>query len=653
MADPHQGRPAEPGEALQQLSRTLPFSELALEERWALARDCSILNYPKAARVMTQGETEIAALLVIRKGGVKLFLSTTGAGADGEERLVDYRGEGSYVGALGLIRGSKANLNVEAVEDTEFLAVPREAFLELLRTNPAFSGHFLRSFTEAYVSKAFAELRHRQADVCASESPLYLFGTTLGDVLKGDPHTAPVATSIRDCAALMAEHGIGSLLITGEGGPDGPQGKVAGIITDKDLRRVVARGQDFDAPVETIMSSPVVTMEHHAVCFDALIRMMDRKIHHLAVTRGGQVAGMVTSHDIMVLQGRSPVALFREILAQRAIPGLYDLSRKIPLVAGRLLEEGAKSANITRMISVLNDLILDKLLTMLQDEMGPPPVPFCWLLMGSEGRKEQTFRTDQDNALVYQDPAGPDQARACEEYFAAFTRTAIDHLVACGYPLCPGEMMAVNPKWRKPYAEFRDFFEYLIMRPEPQEVLHASIFFDFRPGYGRLEFGEALRDHIAFHAKREHVFLRHLAADCMKTRPPLSLFRNFVVEKDGQHKNTLNLKERGLTPFVDFARLFALRHGVKETNTLDRMRLLREGGHLSRDLLAEAAGAYEFLMQLRLVLQMDQIRNGQVPNNQLDPGTLSDMEKRTLKDAFAVIGRLQGLVRDAFRLSLG
>ncbi len=647
MQRPHTERPAAAGEALDLLSRTLPFSELAPEERQALARDCLLLSHAKGSRVMAQGETEITHLLVIRSGGVKLFLTAAGAAAEGGDRLVDYRGEGGVVGALGLIRGSKANLNVEAVEDTEFLAVPRAAFLGLLAANPAFAGHFLRTFTEAYVSKAFAELRHRQADICASESPLYLFGTRLGDVLKGEPRTAAADASVRSCAALMAEHGIGSLLITGGGG------QVEGIITDKDLRRVVARGLDFDAPVRAIMSSPVVTMEHHAVCFDALIRMMDRKIHHLAVTRGGKVAGMVTSHDIMVLQGRSPVALFREILAQRAIPGLYDLSRKIPLVAGRLLEEGAKAANITRMVTVLNDLILDKLLTMLQDEMGAPPVPFCWLLMGSEGRKEQTFRTDQDNALVYQDPKGPEEARACEAYFEEFTRRAIDHLVACGFPPCPGQMMASNPRWRKPYAEFRDFFEYLIMRPEPQEVLHASIFFDFRPGYGRLEFGEALREHVAIHAKREHVFQRHLAADCLKARPPLSLFRNFVVEKDGEHKNTLSLKERGLTPFVDFARLFALRHGVKETNTLDRLNLLREGGHLSRDLLAEAAGAYEFLMQLRLVVQMGQIKNGQEPNNQLDPGMLSDMEKRTLKDAFGVIGRLQSLVRDAFRLNLG
>lgn len=643
MAKKETARPAEPGEALALLSRTMPFSDLPQDALAALARDCRVESHQKGVRVMTQDETEIHALLFISKGGVKLFLS----GEGGEDRLVDFRGEGALVGALGLIRGSKANLNVETVEDTEFLTLPREAFLELVRTRPEFAGHFLRSFTEAYVTKAFAELRRHQADLSAGESPLYLFSTKLGDVVKGEPRTIPRDHSIREAAGIMAEHGIGSLLIAG------PAGEVEGIITDKDLRRVVAQGLGFDAPVETIMSSPVVMVDHHAMCFDALIRMMDRKIHHLVVARGGKVMGMVTSHDIMLLQGRSPVALFREIMAQRTISGLYDLSRKTPLVAGRLIGEGAKASNVTRMITVLNDLILEKLLTMLQDELGAPPVPFCWLLMGSEGRKEQTFHTDQDNALTYMDPRTPEEARAAGEYFAVFTRKAIDHLVACGYPLCPGEMMAVNPKWRKPFAEFRDFFEHLIMRPEPQEVLHASIFFDFRPGYGRFALGESLRNHVTVHAMREHVFQRHLARDCMKARPPLSMFRNFVVEKDGEHKNTLNLKERGLTPFVDFARLFALRHGVKETNTLDRLRLLREGGHLSGDLLSEASGACEFLMQLRLVLQMEQLKNGQEPNNRLDPGTLSELEKRTLKDAFGVIGRLQSLVRDAFRLNLG
>jgi CBS domain-containing protein len=214
-------------------------------------------------------------------------------------------------------------------------------------------------------------------------------------------------------------------------------------------------------------------------------------------------------------------------------------------------------------------------------------------------------------------------------------------------------MMASNPRWRMPLARMRDFFETMVLLPEPEEVLRATIFFDFRPGYGQAEQGEALRRHVALHAARQDVFLRHLARNCLATRPPLSFFRNIIVEKDGEHKNTLDLKERGLTPFVDFARLFALRHGVAETNTLDRLRLLSEGGHLSRDLLADAAGAYEFLMQLRLVHQMARIDAGGAPDNHLNPATLSDLEKQTLKETFGVVRSLQTFVKEAFSLNVG
>jgi len=453
-------------------------------------------------------------------------------------------------------------------------------------------------------------------------------------------------TTIRDAAARMVERRIGSLIVTS------PSGEPEGIVTDKDLRRAVAEAEPYDAPVEFIMSSPVAGVPHTETCFDALLAMMRRRIHHLAVTRMGALQGMVTSHDLMVLQGRSPILLFREIMARETIEGLCEASRRVPQVVGRLVEEGAKAGNVTRMIAVLGDLVLERLLTMLQDEMGPPPVPFCWMLMGSEGRKEQTFRTDQDNALIYRDPRGKAAAREAESWFAAFTERAIEGLVACGYPLCPGGMMASNPKWRKSYTKFRDFFEGLVIKSEPEEVLNATIFFDFRPGYGHMEMGESLRDHITVHAARSDVFLRYLAKDCLTARPPLTFFRSFVVEKSGENKNTLDLKRRGLTPFVDFARVFALKHGVKETNTADRLRLLMEEGHLPKGLISEALEAYEFLMQLRLVHQMDKMNAGQQPDNHIDPATLTELEKRTLKQAFGVIGGLQNLLKDTFSLNV-
>jgi len=302
------------------------------------------------------------------------------------------------------------------------------------------------------------------------------------------------------------------------------------------------------------------------------------------------------------------------------------------------------------MITILNDQILDRILTLLIAELGPPPLPFCWLLMGSEGRREQTFKTDQDNALIYADPEGEEQAKEAEAYFKTLADKAIEHLVACGYPRCPGEIMASNPKWRQPARLWQRRFDGWLSTPEPRDVLHSTIFFDFRGGYGERGLAQRLRQHLAEQARKKEIFLLHLAKDCLEARPPLSFFRNFIVEKDGEHKNLLDLKTKGLVPFVDFARLMSLKCGVRESNTLGRLQLLAEGDHISRELYSEAVDAYEFLMQLRLIHQMQLLEENRTPDNYINPADLSDLEKQTLKEAFEVVRRMQSLIKQEFRL---
>ncbi len=642
MARPDDIFSAQASELVPFLKKTLPFSDLDDAALSALARECTIDFHPKGTRLLVQGRTMIEHVMLIRSGAVKLFLTQD----VGEDKLIDYRGEGAAVGALGVIRDACASLSAETIEDTFCFNIPKKVFRALIAEHPAITQFYLKSFSEDYISKAFSELRRQHADICAG-SPLYLFSTRVGDVIRRSPLMIASGRTVREAARIMVDGGVGSLLVTD------PYGEAVGIVTDKDLRRAVAEAEDYDAPVEYVMSSPLATVSHREICFDALLRMMTAQIHHLAVVREGQVVGMITSHDIMLLQGRSPMYLFREIMGARSLSELYPLSEKVPMTVGSLIEEGAKARNLTRMITIMNDLILEKLLGFLQDEMGPPPVPFCWILMGSEGRKEQTFHTDQDNALIYRDPAGPEEAARCEAYFETFATAAIEHLMRCGYPPCPGGMMASNPAWRMPFARFRDYFERMILRPEPREVLNATIFFDFRPGWGHSGLGEALRNHVALHAAREDVFLRHLARDCLTVRPPLSFLRNIIVEKDGEHKDTLDLKTRALVPFVDFARLYALRHGLHETNTFTRLEILREQGHIPADLAVEALEAYEFLMQLRLVHQMTRINKGGAPDNHINPASLSELEKQTLKETFGVVRSLQTFIKESFSLNVG
>lgn len=628
-----------PEVAVEFLKELMPFNTLGKETLNDLARHCTIDFFPKGTRLFTANETEITHLYIIQRGGVKGFITDD----EGEVTLKDYRGEGSVVGALGIIRGTKANLDVETVEDTFCFLLPKKVFLDLISSQPGFAQYYLKSFSDKIVATAYSELRrHRWTK--RGEDDLYLFTVHAGELIK-TLRKVEADVSIQYAAREMAAKRVGSLLIHETGELD----NIVGIITDRDLRsKVLAEGLGYETPVRQIMSSPVQTVLSQAVCFDVLLKMMATGIHHLAVERGGKIIGVITSHDIMLQQGHSPYYLFKEIIAQQSFQGLYPLAQKIPETIRSLIKEGGKAGNITRMIAVLNDYILEKVLDLLHEDLGAPPVKYCWLLMGSEGRREQTFRTDQDNAIIYQDPVNEQQAKDAKEYFAEFAKQAIDHLVNCGYPLCPGDIMARNPKWCQPYSVWCKYFENWISAPDPQELLNVMIFFDFRSGYGDESLALDLREHLNQLTRRQEIYLMHLARDCMAGRAPLSFFKSFIVEKDGEHKNELDIKRQGLVPFVNYARVMALKHEVNETNTLDRLDVLMKDGHISRELWSAAHEGYELQMQLRLVHQLFQMENDQVPDNYINPANLTELEKRMLKDAFSIIERLQANLKTLF-----
>ncbi|HIP40704.1 MAG TPA: cyclic nucleotide-binding/CBS domain-containing protein [Desulfocapsa sulfexigens] len=613
----------------------LPFNGLDDATLNDLARHCRVDFYPKGTRLLTAGETEITHLFLIQRGGVKAFIEDD----QGEITLKDFRGEGAYIGALGIIRGTLANLNIETVEDTFCFLLPREIFLKLVEEKPSFAHYYLKSFSEKIVKTAYRELRHHKLSKRSGDD-LYLFSVKVGDLVK-TLRKVSGADSIQEAASLMTEFRVGCLLVH----DSADEHNIVGIVTDRDLRsKVVAAGLNYSLPVMEIMSGPVQTVLSQALCFDVLLKMMSTSIHHLAVERRGQIIGVVTSHDIMLLQGHSPYYLFKEIRGQQKIVGLYSLAQKIPEVIRGLIKEGAKAGNITQMIAILNDHILERMLTLLEQDLGPPPLPYCWLLMGSEGRREQTFKTDQDNAILYADPADDTEKETAEIYFKEFAARAIDHLVNCGYPLCPGEIMATNPKWCQPLSVWKGYFANWIGAPDPAELLNATIFFDFRSGFGDASLARELRKHLNHEAQKKDIFLFHLARQCMSTRVPLSFFKSFIVDKDGAHKNQLDIKRQGLTPFVNFARVLALKHGINETNTLARLKALFDADFISRDIWASTNDAYELQMQQRLIHQLRQIEEGTLPDNHINPEQLSELDRRMLKDAFTVIERLYSVL---------
>jgi len=628
-----------PNVAVEFFKKTMPFKELADNILLSLAKHCRIDFFPKGTRLLTYNESEISHLYLIQRGGVKAFIT------DEEDRVVlkDYRGVGANIGALGLIRGTRANLNIEAVEDTFCFLLEREIFLKLVQENSVVAHFYLKNFSDNVVATAYSELRRKRMARRTTDA-LYLFRVTAGELIKS-LHSVSDTTSIQEAAAIMSRHAIGSLLVHGDEKPDSN----VGIVTDTDFRtKVIAAGLDYKEPVTSIMSWPLKTVQSQTLCFDILLKMMSTGIHHLGVEKSGRVIGVVTSHDVMVQQGNSPYYLFKEIVAQPDFQGLYTVGLKITGIIRNIINEGAKAGNITRMIAILNDQIVNRILELLQEQMGPPPVKFCWLLMGSEGRREQTFKTDQDNALIYADPENDEQRRHAEDYFGSFTRQAINHLVHCGYPLCKGDVMARNPKWCQPLSVWKSYFFHWINAPDPVELLNSTIFFDFRYSFGTEQLAVDLREYLIEQSAKNGILTFHLGRQCIDSRAPLSFFNNFVVEKNGDHRDKLDIKTRGLTPFVNFARTLALKYGIRETNTLARLKILMAEEKIPQDLYQATVDAYEFQMQLRLVHQLSQIENGDVPDNFIHPEQLTDVEKRMLRDAFTVIERTQSFLENIF-----
>jgi len=624
------------------LKKIMPFKILGDEQLQHIGRHCRVDFFPKGARLMTVDETVISHLLLIQRGGVKAFLID----AQGQEALKDYRGEGAYIGALGIIRGTRANLNIETIEDTFCFLLPREIFLDLVKNNLEFSNFYLKSFSDQVVTTAYQELRHQKISMRPSEE-LYLFTMSAKDLAK-PVEKMSMKSSIQEVARQMANLRIGSMLLHAPDSPD----DVAGIVTDTDLRiKVVATGRDYNEPVENIMTSPVRTVLAEEICFEVLLKMMSGSIRHLAVEQGGRIAGILTSHDIMVLQGKSPFYLFKEVVKQRDIEGLYPLSARIPGIVRNLIREGGKAGNISRMISLLNDQIVRQVLRLLEKEMGVPPVSYCWLFMGGEGRREQTFLTDQDNGLVYADPYSPEKKKQAEAFFKEFAARAIEHLTKCGYPPCPDGAMASNPEWCQPFSVWLEYFREWLVEPETKGLISATIFFDFRAGYGDEKLAASLRNHVMEIAASEDHFGVYLAQHCRANRVPLSFFKNFIVERDGKHQNRLDIKHRGLGPIVCFARLLALKYGFRETNTIARLEALQGAEYIPVDLCAAAVKAYEMQMQLRIVHQLEQIEMGQVPDDFIEPENMTSMERTMLKDGFKVIEKLQAYLEKQFPVS--
>ena len=615
-------------DALNLLKETPPFSLLDNEVLTGLTKEMLMEFHPKGHTILHQNGPAAEHLSIISCGAVKVFVRTN----EGEEVLIDYRTAGDFFGLRSFACGDISRDTVVAAEDTTCYLIKKETVVGLLKEHAAFSEFCLRSWMKKLVDMTYKEICDRTLLYGGGDK--LLFTNVLNDLATKKLITASEDITIRDAARLMSDHKISSLVLLD------PEGLPSGMVTDRDLRnKVVSRGRDVDGRVGDIMSVTLIKSEARDYCFEALLKMIRYNIHHLLVVGNGELKGILTGHDLMMLQGTSPLSVAREIEDQDTVDGLVPVSKKIDKIIAILIREGAKASNITRIITEVNDRLLKKILEITELGLGSPPMGYCWIVYGSEGRKEQTFRTDQDNAIIYEDAEdGRDEA---DKYFSEFAGRMKNSLMRCGFPPCKADYMASNPKWRQPLKVWKRYFSDWINTPTPEAILQSLIFFDFRPVHGDTLLAERLRAFLGHEIRDKEAFFGHMADVVVKNRPPLDFFGKFIAEKKGPLKGKLDLKINGLAPVIDAARLSALEMNVFNTSTLERLMEVRQMKGTASGSADDLGQAFEFLMSLRLRHQFQQLQEGVDPDNFIDPLSLGVMDKTFLKEAFKLILSVQ------------
>ncbi len=618
------------------LTKTPPFSFLDNSFLKNVAGEILMEFYPKGHTILHQNGPAAEHLSIIRNGEVKVFVRTN----EGEEVLVDSRTNGDFFGLLSLVWGDISRDNVVATDDTSCYLIKKETILRLLKTNAEFSEFCLRSLLKRFVDMTYKEIRDRTLLYGGGDK--LLFTNILSDLATKNVVTALEDITIKEAAEIMSKHKISSLVLLDS------YGLPSGLVTDRDLRnKVVSKGRDITDRVGDIMSVTLIKSEAGDYCFEALLKMIRYDIHHLLVVSKGELKGIITNHDLMMLQGTSPLSVAGEIENQNTIDGLVPVSKKVDKIITILIREGAKASTITRIITEINDRLLKKILEITETKLGPPPLSYCWIVYGSEGRKEQTFKTDQDNAIIYEDPKGNSEDAA--GYFSDFALQMRDALVRCGFPPCSSDYMASNPKWCQPLSVWKKYFSDWIDKPTPEAILQSLIFFDFRPVHGNVLLAEKLRAFLGHESKDKNIFLAHMAGIVVKKRPPLDFFGRFSGEKTGVYKGKFNIKINGLCPIIDAARLSALEMRVYNTSTIERLTELKDRHGTLSEFSDELEQAFEFLMSLRLRHQFQQIQEGIEVDNFMDPRWLGNMEKRLMKEAFEIILSVQEATMKKYR----
>ncbi len=615
-----------------------PFSLLPEKAKEDLLSHFSSETIKKDTILLVQEISSIGKFLVLSQGSAQYYFEQ-----NNEKTLQGRLNEGDNFGGISiLLNDAVAIRTLKVLEDSVFLSLDAAIFLKTCTEFEEFKAFFTNAFGALMLNKFFAGIIARQ--IKDKEFNLPFFNQPISAIFRPNIVTCPHDAPLNEAAQKMAKNGSGSIFLKNE------EGKIDAIITDADLRNsAMANGLDGEHPASAIVSSPVVCVPADSQVFEAFITMIGEDTKYLAVSsKTNDIIGTISDKDLIAAQANSTYLLIKTIKSAKNVNQLENMHSKMALMLLDPIRNGANPEYITRLITTFSDAILDKVIEFSIAKLGSPPCKFAFMIMGSEGREEQTLISDQDNGIIFEDLENDTDKAYASEYFGKLAELVCNHLNFAGYKFCDGDCMAKNPKWCQPLVNWEKYFHHWIYEGSPEDLLHASIFFDFRGVWGDLELTDRLKSFLMNSVEKWAGFLRHLTENALHFKPPIGLFGKLVVESKGEHKDALNLKW-AMQPIVDFARVYSLKHGIVQTNTLTRLFRLYTKHVLTNKQYIDLVQSYNYVMHLRFLRQITTIIDEEKPpDNYINPNNLSYLDTAMLKEIFKKIEKFQQKLKAEF-----
>jgi CBS domain-containing protein len=624
------------------LKEYAPFDNLTIQELSEIAASIRVMNLEKNKILFQIDDALHDSFYVVASGVINLSVIS-----DAEETLLNRCQVGDIFGLRPFFAKNNYMMTAKAREESIVYAIPIATFRPFVANNTNVLNFLLESFAaNTWNSKDQENLKGKLASdnvFYSDQKPEMQYFQSL--TYNRIPLTATINDIAKDVALRMAENLATSVFICDNSLP-------IGIVTNSDMSFKIASGLfPVTTAMQTIMSSPVVTVAENVSLAEAQLLMLKHNVTHLCVTMDGTdksvVKGVIAEHDLIVAQANNPGVLIKEIKRAQNANELKQIRSRMTDLIQNSIHKNIPLSHINNIVSEVNLAILKRAVELSILELGSPPARFAWLSMGSQARKEQLLLTDQDSILVFEDVL-PNNYRDVKDYFLKLGKKTTATLEKIGYELCPNGHMASNMLWCKSLTDWMKQYDNWMKTPGENNNDLSSIFFDLELVFGDKKIFEVIDNVIFKNVENNALFFDFLGNDALKKGAPLSFFKKFVLEEEEPNKDKFDIKTRALMPLIDGARLFALHFNIRRlNNTYLRFKQLAIVDPKNADIYLDCAEAFLTLSKFRVNEGLKNDSSGQY----LNLAELSKVDKEKLKNAFAPMKELEELIKNKFKLT--